>query len=119
MAAGGARAVIVGGADGLPDAEAMRRAMTRPPLMACGLFNLQELAALLRRSALLISNDSGPVHVAVSQGTPVIALFGRTQPGVNPERWKPLGPRDQVLCREPITELSVEGVVNAAQKTLD
>ena len=110
----GVRVVLVGGAEGVPDAEAVRAAMRQTPLMAAGAFNLQELAALLQCCRLLISNDSGPVHVAVSQGTPVLALFGRTQPGVNPERWKPLGARDLVLCREPMSALSVDDVVRAA-----
>ena len=114
----GVRVVVVGGVEGVADAEAVQRAMQQKPLMADGVFNLQELAALFQRCRLLISNDSGPVHVAVSQGTPVISLFGRTQPGVNPERWKPLGPRDRVLCHEPISELPVEEVVKAAKEML-
>ena len=114
----GVRVVVVGGVEGVADAEAVQHAMQQQPLMAAGVFNLQELAALLQRCRLLISNDSGPVHVAVSQGTPVLALFGRTQPGVNPERWKPLGPRDRVLVREPIAELSVDDVVRAAKEML-
>ena len=112
------RVVVVGGAAGVADAEAVQRAMHQQPLMAAGVFNLQELAALLQRCRLLVSNDSGPVHVAVSQGTPVLSLFGRTQPGVNPERWKPLGPRDRVLLREPITALSVEDVIKTAKEIL-
>lgn len=114
----GLRVVIIGGPDGVPDADAVRRAMRQAPLVAAGALNLQELAALLSRCRLLISNDSGPVHVAVSQGTPVISLFGRTRPGVNPERWRPLGPHDRILCREPISELSVEEVVSATRELL-
>ena len=113
-----ARVILTASADGAADCEAVARAMRRRPLISAGLFDLQELAALLRRAQLLISNDSGPVHVAVSQGTPVIALFGRTQPGVNPERWKPLGPRDLVLCREPLSALSPEEVFRSAAPLL-
>ena len=108
------RIVLVAGAQGRADCEAVARAMRAAPLRADGVLDLQELAALLARARLLISNDSGPVHVAVSQGTPVIALFGRTQPGVNPERWKPLGPRDVVLCREPLSALAPEEVFRSA-----
>ncbi len=108
------RVVLVAGADGAADCEAVARAMRAAPLRADGVFDLQELAALLARARLLVSNDSGPVHVAVSQGTPVIALFGRTQPGVNPERWRPLGPRDVVLCREPLSTLAPDEVFRSA-----
>lgn len=41
---------------------------------------LPELAALLRRAALCISNDSGPMHLSAALGRPVIGLFGPTDP---------------------------------------
>ena len=44
---------------------------------------------------MLISNDSGPVHVADGVGTPVVSIFTRNQPGINPERWRPLGSRSR------------------------
>ena len=56
-----------------------------------GKVSILELGALLKRSNLLISNDSGPVHIAASLNTPVIAIFGRKNPGLSPKRWKPLG----------------------------
>lgn len=59
--------------------------------------SLGKIAALLAESDLLISNDSGPVHISVAVGTPVVAIFGRNQPGLSPRRWGPLGRRDIVL----------------------
>ena len=56
-----------------------------------GQLSLKSLGVLLQRSKLLISNDSGPVHVAASVGTPVISIFGRSDRGLSPERWRPLG----------------------------
>ncbi len=40
------------------------------------------LAALLKRSNLFISNDSGPLHLALNLGTPTVGLFGPTHPGL-------------------------------------
>lgn len=56
----------------------------------------QELAALLSRSALLVSNDSGPKHVAVALGVPTVTLFGPT----NPRAWQPPeGPHTALWAR--------------------
>ena len=47
-----------------------------PPVNLAGQLNLKELAALTRRAALFIGVDSAPMHIAASQGTPTVALFG-------------------------------------------
>ena len=60
-------------------------------------FTLAELPWLLKRAQGLISNDSGPVHVASAAGTPVVAVFGRWGGGLSPTRWGPTGPRSAVL----------------------
>ncbi len=52
-----------------------------------GLFNLLEFAALCSRARLFLGNESGPLHIASAQNTPLIALFG---PGVK-EVFYPLG----------------------------
>jgi heptosyltransferase-2 len=62
---------------------------------------IAQLAALLSQCSLLISNDSGPVHMAAGVGIPVVSIFTRNQPGINPERWRPLGGRSRVVSVEP------------------
>jgi len=56
-----------------------------------GKTNISQLASILKRSDLFISNDSGPVHMAVALGVPTVSIFGRKQPGLGPRRWGPLG----------------------------
>ncbi|UCD15205.1 MAG: glycosyltransferase family 9 protein [Candidatus Omnitrophota bacterium] len=56
-----------------------------------GKLTISEVGSLLRRAALFISNDSGPVHIAASLNTAVISIFGRKDPGLSPQRWKPRG----------------------------
>ena len=56
-----------------------------------------QLAGLLMGCSLLVSNDSGPIHVAAGVGTPVVSIFTRNQPGINPERWRPLGENTRVV----------------------
>ena len=45
-----------------------------------GMTTLSELAALIRRSAISITNDSGPMHLAVALDRPVVSIFGPTDP---------------------------------------
>ncbi len=59
-----------------------------------GKTTIMELASVLKLSRLFISNDSGPVHISVAVGTPVISIFGRIDPGLGPKRWGPTGIND-------------------------
>jgi heptosyltransferase-3 len=54
--------------------------------------DLYELACWLARASLYVGNDSGITHLAAAVGTPVLALFGPTDPAV----WAPRGPNVQV-----------------------
>ncbi|MCM8778506.1 MAG: lipopolysaccharide heptosyltransferase II [Candidatus Omnitrophica bacterium] len=78
----------------------VRQFMKYSAVLATGKFSLKELAVVLKRAKLFISNDSGPVHIAVAVGTPVISIFGRKQPGLSPKRWGPLGEKDIVLHKD-------------------
>jgi heptosyltransferase-2 len=49
-------------------------------IIATGKFSIGELAAAIRRCSLFITNDSGPMHVAVSQHVPLVALYGPSNP---------------------------------------
>jgi heptosyltransferase-1 len=68
-----------------------------PIINLVGKLTLRQLAAFFQRCALLISNDSGPVHIAAAVGTPTIVIFGRNIPGVGPKRWGPWGNRHIIL----------------------
>lgn len=61
---------------------------------------LGETVALFKKVDLVISNDSGPIHIASSVGTPVIAILGRNQKGLGPTRWGPLGDKSIVLHKD-------------------
>ncbi len=96
----GVRICLVAGADDARHAQAVAAAMRAPALNLAGQLSVAELAALLQRCALLLSNDSGPVHVAAAVGTPVVDIFGRNQAGLSPQRWGPLGEGHVVLHKE-------------------
>lgn len=46
----------------------------------CGKWNLKQLTQELKTSRLIITNDSGPMHLAASTNTPVVAIWGPTSP---------------------------------------
>jgi lipopolysaccharide heptosyltransferase II len=55
----------------------------------CGRTSLKELAALIEGARAVISNDSGPMHIAAALGVPTVALFGPTDPEkTGPYGWK-------------------------------
>lgn len=72
--------------------------------------DLLELAALLKRCALLVSADSGPVHLACAVGTPVIALFRNDLVGKTSKRWGPPGEGHVVIEKNSLTEINVDEV---------
>ena len=92
----GARVILVGGADALGTIDDVRGQMKRKVLNLGGATNLRQLAALLRRANLLVTNDSGPMHLAAALGTPVVALFGPT----DPRRVGPYGEGHVVLRKD-------------------
>ena len=98
----GVRICIVAGAESesVRSAQEMAGAMTQPVLNLAGQLSIAESAALLKRSRLLISNDSGPVHLAAAVGTPVVAIFGRNQRGLSQRRWGPRGKGHVVLQKD-------------------
>lgn len=65
-----------------------------------GKLSLGMLGWFLKGSRLLVSNDSGPVHVARALGTPVLSIFGRNLAGLSPRRWGPLGDSARVIHKE-------------------
>jgi heptosyltransferase-2 len=77
-----------------------------------GKTTLKQLAALLEMCRLLISGDSGPVHLASCLGTPVLAIFRSDMPEKSSKRWGPLTPRSVVIEKPNLADISVEEVFN-------
>ena len=72
--------IFVGGQGDLPLVKQITRMMRTQPFVATGRTTLRQSGALLKRARVLVSNDSGPLHLGVAVGTPVIGLFGPTVP---------------------------------------
>jgi heptosyltransferase-1 len=87
----GVCSVLLGGPE---ESEAARRIQGRvnaPLVSAVGTTTEKQLAALVARLEVVISGDSGPLHIAMAMGTPVVALFGSTDP-TETGPWNALSP---------------------------
>ncbi|RMI00515.1 MAG: lipopolysaccharide heptosyltransferase II [Calditrichaeota bacterium] len=78
----GHQVILVGGPDDREVAREVANRCTEPAVHdATGRFTPRQSAYLISRCRLLITNDSAPLHMANSVGTPVVAVFGPTVPG--------------------------------------
>jgi heptosyltransferase-2 len=127
-----AKIVITGAKKDIELAERISSKMKSTPIIAAGKTNLSQLAALLKRVDLLISNDSAPLHIAASQQTKLIAVFGPTSPGITGPRSKAdsVVLQKDVGCDVPCYDLScrqakcmiavtVDDVLGACRKLLN
>ncbi len=81
--------------------------LTKTPFIdLSGSTTIGQFACLLKNCKMLISSDSGPVHLASGVNIPVVAIFTRNQPGINFERWRPLSRGSKVVSIEPNMEVS-------------
>jgi len=96
--AGRRPAVVVIGAKGEePLGQEIAARLTAPSAMLTGATTIRQLMAVIKRCSLLVTNDTGPMHVASALGVPVVAIFGPTD-------WRttsPSGP-EHALLRHPV-----------------
>ena len=74
----GLRVLLTGGPSEIEIGRDIAQAMTHQPLNLIGQTQVREMMALLSRCRLMITNDSGPMHVAAAFGVPLVAVFGPT-----------------------------------------
>jgi heptosyltransferase-2 len=122
--------VIVGGAGERAVAERVAAALGGRALVLTGATSLAELMGVLSELRLLLTNDSGPMHLAAALGVPLVAVFGSTD-------WRETAPRSSraALVRESVpcapcklrecpidhrcmTTVTVAGVTEAAERVL-
>lgn len=84
-----------------------------------GKTTLVELGAVLKSCRLLISGDSGPVHLASCVGIPVVAIFRNDLPGKGPVRWGPVSNRSSVIEKSNLAEVTVEEIISNVKKVLN
>ena len=87
-----ARIAVIGGKDDAPLASEIVAAAPDRVLDATGQLSLLGSAELIRRCAVLVTNDSSPQHLASAMGTPTLTVFGPTVPEFG---FGPLAPRSR------------------------
>jgi heptosyltransferase-2 len=93
----GARVAIVGGAAERALGETIASSMREPARVLCGETSLPDLTGVLAGLTVLVTNDSGPMHVAAALGVPVVAVFGPT----DSRETGPVGEAHRIV-REPV-----------------
>ena len=78
-----------------------------------GRTGLGQIAALARRAACAVGNDTGPMHIAATVGCPSLVLFGSAS---DPKRSAPCGEAVTVLHRVPLAALEAGEVIDAADR---
>jgi ADP-heptose:LPS heptosyltransferase len=87
----GARIVLLGGPSETQIAGSIAQGMRREAVNLAGKLSLDELSYVISRLDLLVTNDSGPMHIGAAAGTPLVALFGPALPG----QFGPCAPPDR------------------------
>ena len=88
--------VLIGGSDQDIDlAQQIRHMAKSSPVIMAGRTTIKQFAAIAKKSALFVGSDSGAMHIASAMGTPVVALFGPS----NPREWGPRGGPVEVLTK--------------------
>lgn len=93
LTAGGAKVVFTGSPSDNQALDRIASVMKSPMIRTGGEGGLKALAALYQRANVLLSTDTGPMHIAAAVGTSVVALFGPT----SPQRTGPYGDSHVVL----------------------
>ena len=134
LAAAGARIAVTGSPDDSQLAAAVAGGMQQPPVVLAGRTTLRGLAACLEHAAVVVSNDTGVLHLAAALSRPVIALYGPTSPALtgplgDPQRIAVLHHPDccpRIPCLEPdrpahpgMTAITVDEAYAAACKLLN
>jgi heptosyltransferase II len=127
----GARIVIIGASSDTETARRVAENMASRPVVLAGQTTLGQLMGLIKGSSLLITNDSGPMHLAAALGVPQLAIFGSTsEVATGPLNANATVLKHQVDCNpcflrkcptdfRCMKEIAVQQVVEAAQSILD
>jgi len=94
-----AQVILTGAANETDLIDGILQQTTMKPISLGGRLSITELAVLCQRAAVFVSNSTGPLHLAVVVGAPVVAFYPPIQ-ACRPERWGPYGRSADVLMSQ-------------------
>lgn len=107
--------VVLGSSDERALCESIRASIGETAISPAGETTVAEWAALLAACDLVVTNDSGGMHVAAALGTPLVALFGMTDPA----RTGPLADRVRILQKSERQSRDIARDSKAARESLE
>jgi ADP-heptose:LPS heptosyltransferase len=108
--------VFTGDAAEQPLLDAARGVMSQRSIDLAGQLGLGELAAVIEGARLLLSNNTGPAHIAAATGTPVVVLYALTNPQHTPWRVSARVLNHDVPCRHCLKSVCPQGHHDCLQK---
>ncbi len=89
--------LLLGSKDEIEDGKMLHAINPERVMNLSGQLDIIETAEVLSRSKLLVSNDTGTMHLGAAMSVPVVALFSARD---NPGKWEPWGGKNIVLRKE-------------------
>jgi heptosyltransferase-2 len=93
----GADILLIGSPEELKVSREVTTLMRQSPVMLTGKTSLAQLAGIISLVDLLITNDTGPAHIAAAMGRPTLVIFGPT----NPLTTSPFSPDAEIVRHPP------------------
>ena len=88
------------------------RADRKKKIQVLQALSIPEMVKTLAVSDILISNDSGPMHVGSALGVPTLGIFSESPP----HHYRPVGPKDRFIHREQVEDVQVVDVVRILEE---
>jgi lipopolysaccharide heptosyltransferase II len=115
----GVKIIILGGQEEIERSGQLYNNLDSNIINLTGKTSLRELTVILKKSCLLISGDSGPLHLASAVNTPVVAIFRNDIPGKGPKRWGPCSGGSVVIEKNKLSDITVAEVFDKVKEVLN
>ncbi|OGX15628.1 MAG: hypothetical protein A2166_02530 [Omnitrophica WOR_2 bacterium RBG_13_41_10] len=110
--------VIIGGKEEVIKSQEYFTNLNDSIIDLTGKTTLKELAGLFKKTKLLISGDSGPVHLACCVDIPVIAIFRSDIPGKSATRWGPKSKGSIIIEKNNLDDITVAEVLDKVRSVI-